>query len=263
MKLGLKGKVALVAASSRGLGRAIAEELAGEGCDLILCARSPGPLEETRAAVEAASGRRVIARPTDVADAAEVEALTALALETFGRVDILVTNGGGPPPGNFEDHGTEAWRAGAAVTLESVVNLVRGVLPGMKDRGWGRILNVTSIAVKQPVDGLMLSNALRAAVTGMARTLANEVASFGVTVNNLMPGYTRTERLDELAGHIAARTGGTPADAFAAWEAQVPMARVGEPREFAALAAFLASERASYITGQSIAVDGGWIRSLL
>jgi 3-oxoacyl-[acyl-carrier protein] reductase len=263
MDLGLTGKVALVAASSRGLGRAIAGELAGEGCDLVLCARSEGPLEETRAAIEASSGRRVVARPADVAKEAEVEALVELALTTFGRVDILVTNGGGPPPGRFEDHGTEVWRAGSAVTLESVLNLVRGVLPGMKERGWGRILNVTSIAVKQPVDGLMLSNALRAAVTGMARTLANEVAPFGVTVNNLMPGYTRTERLDELAGHIAASSGGDPADAFAAWESQVPMGRVGEPGEFAALAAFLASERASYITGQSIAVDGGWIRSLL
>jgi 3-oxoacyl-[acyl-carrier protein] reductase len=133
----------------------------------------------------------------------------------------------------------------------------------MRERGWGRILNVTSIAVKQPVDGLMLSNSLRAAVTGLARTLANEVAAEGVTVNNLMPGFTRTERLEELAEHIASERSIPEADAYAGWEAQVPAGRIGEPREFAALAAFLASERASYITGQSIAVDGGWIRSLL
>ncbi|MDT8340870.1 MAG: SDR family oxidoreductase [Longimicrobiales bacterium] len=263
MDLGLKGRVALVAASSRGLGRAVARELAVEGCDLVLCGRSPEPLEEARSALEAESGRRVVARPTDVADPGQVGALVALAHDTFGRVDVLVTNGGGPPPGTFEDHGPEAWRAGAAVTLESVVSLIRGVLPGMKERGWGRILNVTSIAVKQPVEGLILSNALRAAVTGLARTLANEVAPHGITVNNLMPGYTRTERLEELAGHVAHTRGMTEAEAYAGWESQVPMGRIGEPAEFAALAAFLASERASYITGQSIAVDGGWIRSLL
>jgi 3-oxoacyl-[acyl-carrier protein] reductase len=263
VELGLEERVALVAASSKGLGYAVARELAGEGCNLVMCARSPGPLEEARAAIEAETGRQVVALPTDVSDPVQVEALLRLAHDTFGRVDVLVTNGGGPPPGTFEDHGLDAWRAGAAVTLESVVSLVRGVLPGMKERRWGRILNVTSIAVKQPVDGLMLSNSLRAAVTGMARTLANEVAACGITVNNLMPGYTRTERLEELAGHVAATRGIPEEDAYAGWESQVPMGRIGEPEEFAALAVFLASERASYITGQSIAVDGGWIRSLL
>ncbi len=263
MDLGISGKVALVAASSRGLGRAIAEELAAEGCDLVLCARSEDALEETRAAIEASSGRRVIAKATDVADATQVQALVDLALKTFGRVDILVTNGGGPPPGGIDDHDLAAWREGFAVTLESVIALTRGVLPGMRERGWGRILNVTSISVKQPVEGLMLSNSLRAAVTGFARTLANEVAADGITVNNLLPGYTRTDRLTGLANHKATSQGITPAEAFGEWERQVPMNRVGEPREFAALAAFLASERASYITAQSIAVDGGWIRSLV
>jgi 3-oxoacyl-[acyl-carrier protein] reductase len=132
----------------------------------------------------------------------------------------------------------------------------------MKERRWGRILNVTSIAAKQPIDGLMLSNSLRAAVIGFARTLANEVAPFGVTVNNLLPGYTRTDRVQELA-RAAGGKGGSSADVVAKWEKEIPMGRLGEPREFAALAAFLASERASYITGSSIAVDGGWIRSLL
>ncbi|HEU5174252.1 MAG TPA: SDR family oxidoreductase, partial [Gemmatimonadaceae bacterium] len=146
--------------------------------------------------------------------------------------------------------------------LRSAVELTRGVLPGMRERGWGRILAVTSIAVKQPVDGLVLSNALRAAVTGFTRTLANEVARTGITVNALLPGYTRTERVEQLNEANAAREGIPVGDVEARIEAQIPMRRLGEPREFAALAAFLASERASYITGQSIAVDGGWIRGL-
>jgi 3-oxoacyl-[acyl-carrier protein] reductase len=133
----------------------------------------------------------------------------------------------------------------------------------MKERGWGRVINVTSITVKQPVDGLMLSNSLRAAVAGFARTLANEVASLGITVNNILPGYTRTDRVEQLAESAAAREGITKEAALARWENEIPMGRLGEPREFAALAAFLASDRASYITGQSIAVDGGWIRGLL
>ena len=144
-----------------------------------------------------------------------------------------------------------------------MLDLTRAVLPGMKERRWGRIVNVTSIAAKQPVDNLILSNSVRAAVTGFARTLANEVAPFGVTVNNVLPGYTRTQRVEELAATSAAARGGDAADAFAAWEREIPMGRLGEPREFAALVAFLASERASYITGTSIPVDGGWIKALL
>ena len=262
MDLGIDGRVALVAASSKGLGRAIAEELAEAGCSLALCARGPEALEAVRSEL-AAAGHRVVAVPADLSTAEGCDAAVDAAMEAFGRVDILVTNGGGPPAGPFESHAPEAWRSAVSLTLESVLHLVRRVLPGMKERRWGRILNVTSIAVKQPVEGLILSNTVRAAVTGFARTLANEVAPFGVTVNNLMPGYTRTDRLDELAGAIADRDGISRDEAFARWTSQVPMGRVGEPREFAALAAFLASERASYITAQSVAVDGGWIRALL
>jgi 3-oxoacyl-[acyl-carrier protein] reductase len=177
-------------------------------------------------------------------------------------VDIVVTNSGGPPPGTFESTGPEGWRAAVDVLLTSAVELIRPLLPGMKERRFGRVLNVTSITVKQPVENLILSNALRAAVTGMARTLASEVAAHGITVNNLLPGYTRTERLTELAEASGARAGITPAEYYARLEKDIPARRLGEPRELAALAAFLASERAAYITGQSIAVDGGWIRGL-
>ena len=262
MDLGIRGRAALVAASSRGLGRAVAEELAAEGCDLVMCARGADALEEAAAAIREASGVRVLAVPADLSDPAQVAAVAEAAHDAYGRIDILVTNTGGPPAGPFESHDAEAWRGAVRQNLESVLELVRAALPGMKERGWGRILNVTSIAVKQPVDGLILSNAVRAAVTGMARTLANEVAPFGVTVNNVLPGYTRTQRVEELAARASEREGISAADAVGRWEAQIPMGRLGDPREFAALVAFLASERASYITGQSVAVDGGWVRAL-
>ena len=262
MDLGLRGRVAFVAAASQGLGRAIAEELAREGARVVVCARTER-IHDVAAAIAEAHGVETLGLVADVSVPADVARAVEAALARFGQVDVLVTNAGGPPPGPFESHAPEAWSKAVALNLDSVVNLVRGVLPGMKQRRWGRILNVTSIAVKQPVDGLILSNSVRAAVTGFARTLANEVAPFGITVNNLMPGYTRTERLDALAAHNAQAKGTTAEAAFGVWEQQIPMGRVGEPAEFAALAAFLASERASYITAQSIAVDGGWIRSLL
>ena len=263
MDLGIQGRVALVAASSRGLGRAVAEELAAERCDLIMCARGADALREAADAIRGEAGVRVAAIQADLSDPREVERVLREGAREIGPVDILVTNTGGPPAGPFEQHSPEAWAAAVRQNLDSVVNLVRGVLPGMKERRWGRIINVTSIAAKQPVDGLILSNAVRAAVTGFARTLANEVAPFGVTVNNVLPGYTRTQRVDELAARRAAQSGTSVQEAIAVWEREIPMGRLGEPREFGAAVAFLASERASYITAQSVAVDGGWIRSLL
>ena len=263
MDLGLNGKIALVAAASKGLGRAVAEELAAEGASLVLCARGNDELQATCAAIAAAYGVPVLGIAADVAVAADVARVVQAAQARFGRIDVLVTNAGGPPAGTFDTLSSEMWQAATQLLLTSVVELTRAVLPGMKERGWGRILNVTSISVKQPVANLMLSNSLRAAVTGMARTLATEVAPFGVTVNNILPGYTRTERVVSLAEAAAVREGISAAAATARWEAEIPMRRLGEPREFAALAAFLCSERASYITGTSVPVDGGWIRSLL
>jgi 3-oxoacyl-[acyl-carrier protein] reductase len=263
MDLGLRGKVALVAAASRGLGRAIADELAAEGATLVVCARGADALEATRRDIAARARIDVRAVVADLSKLDDVERVTSEALSAFGRVDILVTNAGGPPSGVFETHAWEVWERAVNLTLRSVVEMTRAVLPGMRERKWGRIINVTSIAVKQPVDNLMLSNSIRAAVTGFARTLANEVATDGVTVNNILPGYTRTERVEELASATASKEGLTQRDIVARFENQIPMRRLGEPPEFAALAAFLASERAGYITGQSIAVDGGWIKSLL
>ncbi len=262
MDLGLRGRVALVAAASKGLGRAVAEELAAEGARLVICARGQDGLEATRAAL-AEYGGDVVALPADVGEPQDVDRVVSAGLEAFGRIDILVTNCGGPPAGPFEQHGPDAWAKAVRETLGGAVNFARAVLPGMKERGWGRIINITSIAVKQPVDGLILSNSVRAAVTGFARTLANEVGGTGVTVNNVMPGFTWTDRVEELAERSAEAHGSTRDEVVAAWEADIPLGRLAEPREFAALVAFLASERASYITGTSIPVDGGWIRALL
>ena len=262
MDLGLADKVALVAAGSRGLGRAVAEELAAEGASLVLCARDGRVLAETAAAIAETSGAHVLAVPADVTVVDEIKRVAEAGRERFGRIDILVTNAGGPPAGRFDQLTHEQWEQATRLTLFSAIELARQVLPGMKERRWGRILNITSIAVKQPVENLMLSNSLRAGLTGFARTLANEVAAEGITVNNILPGYTRTERLDELAEMMADKQGISPDQFRSKWEMEIPMGRLGEPREFAALAAFLVSERASYITGTSIPVDGGWIRSL-
>jgi 3-oxoacyl-[acyl-carrier protein] reductase len=263
MDLGLKNKVALVVASSRGLGRAVAEELAAEGASLLLCARDEQTLTETAAAIAESSGVHVLAVPADVTVIDDIKRLVDAGTERFGRIDILVTNAGGPPAGTFDKLTREQWDEAIRLTLLSAVELARQVLPGMKERHWGRIINITSIAVKQPVDGLLLSNSLRAGLTGFARTLANEVAPDGITVNNVMPGYTRTERLEHLVEFMAEKQGIGVEEFRGTWEKEIPMGRLGEPRELAATIAFLASERASYITGTSIQVDGGWIRSLL
>jgi 3-oxoacyl-[acyl-carrier protein] reductase len=262
MNLGLKNRVALVAAASRGLGRAVAEELAAEGASLIICSRNVETIERVAQEIKNASGTEVVGISADVAKPADVARLVQAGVERFGRIDILVTNAGGPPAGQFESFTPAQWEDATRLLLYSAVELARQVLPGMKERRWGRILNITSIAVKQPVDNLILSNSVRAAVTGFARTLANEVAGFGITVNNIMPGYTRTERVEELARMMSEKQGITPAEFIARWEQEIPMRRIGNPAEFAALAAFLVSERASYITGTSVPVDGGWIRAL-
>jgi 3-oxoacyl-[acyl-carrier protein] reductase len=263
MDFGLAGRVALVGGSSRGLGLAAARALAAEGCAVVICSRDAAALEAARNGLMEETGAAVLAVAADLSAAEGVARVTGAALDAFGHVDVLVTNTGGPPAGPFESHSPAAWSSALAQNLESVLNLTREVLPSMRQRAWGRIINITSIAVKQPVDGLILSNSVRAAVTGFARTLANEVASRGITVNNVLPGYTRTERLVQLAEHNATTRESTVEEAYGQWEREIPMGRLGEPDELAALIAFLASRQAAYITGQSIAVDGGWIRSLL
>lgn len=262
MNLGLGDKVALVCGASRGLGRAVADELAAEGASLALCARDAARLDEAADEIRRSTGADVLAVPADLSGAGEPERVVEAALERYGRVDVLVANTGGPPAGTFDTLGPEDWERATALLLTSTVELVRGVLPGMRSRGWGRILAVTSVAAKQPVDNLMLSNSLRAAVTGFCDTLAREVAREGITVNTILPGYTSTERVTELNEANARREGVEPAEIQRRLEAEIPLGRLAEPREFAALAAFLASERAGYLTGGAFAVDGGWLRGL-
>jgi 3-oxoacyl-[acyl-carrier protein] reductase len=259
VNLGLEGKVALVCGASRGLGRAIAAELAAEGASLALCSRDP----ERLAAAAGELGADVLAVPADLAVAGEPTRVVGAVVERFGQLDVLVANTGGPPAGTHDTLSLEDWDRATALLLRSAVELATAALPGMKERGWGRILAVTSVAVKQPVDNLILSNSLRAAVTGFSKTLAREVAPHGITVNTILPGYTATERVTELNRANAEREGIPPEEVQARLEASIPLGRLAEPAEFAALAAFLVSERAGYITGGAFAVDGGWLRGLL
>jgi len=263
MDFGIRGKVALVAAASRGLGRAVALELGAEGAKLVLCARGSDDLDAAKKFISTCTGVEVHTVVADLTRREHIELVTTEAMSKFGQVDILVTNAGGPPAGVFETHAWEAWERAVNLTLRSVIELTRFILPGMRARQWGRIINVNSIAAKQPVDNLMLSNSIRSAVTGFARTLANEVATDGITVNSILAGYTRTDRVEQLADATATKEGIKRDDVLARFEREIPMKRLGEPNELAALAAFLASDRAAYITGQSIAVDGGWIKGLL
>ena len=263
MDLGLKGRVAIVVAASKGLGRAVAAELGREGAQVAICARNAADVERTASSIRETTGNAIFWQALDVTDAARVQQFVDAVEKRFGRVDICVTNAGGPPAKTFLEISLEEWRVAVELTLLSAVYFAREVLPRMRKNKWGRLVTITSMAVKQPIDGLLLSNSIRAAVTGLARTLANEFGKDGITVNNVCPGYTLTERLDELAEKQAGDAGVPREKIFERWTSQIPLGRLARPEEFAALVTFLVSERASYINGTSIAVDGGWVRSLL
>jgi 3-oxoacyl-[acyl-carrier protein] reductase len=263
MDLGLKGRAAIVAASSRGLGKACALELAREGARVVICARDAESLAAAAGEIRTATGAEVLPIQVDLTDAAQIQHLADEALRRFGRIDVLVTNNGGPPAGYFADFDDEAWMTAHQLTLMSAVRLIRAVLPAMRAQQWGRIVNITSISVKQPIDNLVLSNVYRPGVIGLAKTLAAQVAGEGITVNSVAPGYTRTHRVLELNRARAAEQGRTVDEVFADMTASYPMHRMGEPEELAALVAFLASERASYITGSTILVDGGFAKGMM
>ena len=254
--------VALVCAASKGLGRASAEALARDGVRVAICARGGPALRDAAAAIEAAGGD-VLPIEADLRQAADITRVLETTVATFGGLDILVTNTGGPPSGPFMALEERAWTEAIDSILLSVVRLCKGAVPHMQARGGGRIINITSISVKQPIEGLVLSNSLRAAVTGLAKTLAVELAPHNILVNCVAPGYTRTDRVVELAQATADREGITPGQAEQRIVDRIPLGRMGTPEEFAAVIAFLASPAASFVTGVTIPVDGGWVRSLL
>lgn len=257
MDLGIRGRIAFVGGASRGLGRAVAEALADAGCRLAICARNE---ENLRRAEEALARKtEVLAVPADLSRKAEVDRLVQRVRDHYGHVDILVNNAGGPPPGGFFDVTDEHWYAAFDLTFMSAWRLTRAFIDGMRERKWGRIINLTSVSVKEPIDHLILSNAIRMAVVGMAKTLAREVAADGVTVNNIATGIHATERMQALIEDRARREGRPVEEVARLWLQAIPSGRMGRPEELAALVAFLASEQAAFITGATIQIDGGQI----
>jgi 3-oxoacyl-[acyl-carrier protein] reductase len=262
MYLGLKDKVALVAASSQGIGRATAEAFAAEGCKVAMCARNQETLQTAAENIRQQNKTEVLAEAFDVTDAKAVSDFVAAVVNKFGAADICVTNAGGPPAKGFLTATLEEWQRALEFNFLSTVYFAREVIPYMQKKRWGRIITLTSITTKQPVTDLVLSNAVRAAVVGLVKSLANEFGKDGILVNNVGPGFTATDRLKELATARSATSGKSQQEIFEGWAADAPLKRLGEPREVAETIVWLASEAASYITGQTILVDGGMYKGL-
>jgi 3-oxoacyl-[acyl-carrier protein] reductase len=260
METGLKNRVAIVAASSQGIGRATAEAFAAEGCRVAMCARNPETLQHAAAAIQQKYKAEVFSEPLDVTDAQAVHRFIEAVVDRLGSADICVTNAGGPPAKGFLAASIEEWQKAVEQNFLSTVYFARGVIPHMQRNRWGRIITITSITTKQPVADLVLSNAVRLAVVGLGKSLANEFGKDGILVNNVGPGYTATDRLKELAKTRSSRK--SEKEVFDAWAAEAAVKRLGEPREVADTIVWLASERASYITGQTILVDGGLYKGL-
>ncbi len=263
MDLGLKDKVAFVAGASKGLGKAVAIELGKEGAKVAICAREHPALPKAVEEIRSLTGGEVIGIAADLSVSKQAVDFIRRGLEHFGTVDILVNNAGGPPDRNFLEIDDDLWEIAFRLNLLSAITMIREAVPVMIEKRWGRIINLTSISVKQPIDGLILSNTIRTGVIGLAKTLSNELAPYNITVNNICPGYTMTERVRKLSVEVAVKKGITPEEVIGAWESQTAMRRLGKPEETAALAAFLASERAGFITGDSIQIDGGWYKGIM
>ncbi|MGH9755401.1 MAG: SDR family oxidoreductase [Blastocatellia bacterium] len=261
MDLGIKDRVAMVAAASKGIGKACAAALGREGCKVSICARNAEELEKTRSEIEARG--EAISVVADVSSANDLEDWYRRTIDRFGQVDILVTNTGGPPVKRFMELSDESWLSGVESTLMNVVRLARLVIPGMQERRWGRIIHLTSLVAKQPIDELTISSTLRAGLSGLTKTMANQVGPHNITVNAILTGHIMTDRQYALADVRARERGITHEEYFAGQAAEVPLRRIGEPRELGEVVAFLASERASYVTGVSLQVDGGLIRSTM
>jgi 3-oxoacyl-[acyl-carrier protein] reductase len=263
MDLGLQGKVALVAASSRGLGYAAARQLVAEGAKVVICGRTEADVDravQQLRSLEAGEAAGVVADVTLPDDTARMVAFT---VETFGGLDILITNAGGPPGGKFEDITVEQWEKGVELTLMSAVRLIKEALPHLRASDAPSILTVTSVSVKEPIAGLLLSNAIRPGVVGLTKTLSQELAVEGIRANSILPGWTRTERVDELLGYRAEANDSSTQTEMEKITAGIPLGRMAEPEEFGRVAAFLVSPAASFVTGVMLQVDGGSYSGLL
>ena len=262
MDFGLKDKTAIVTAASSGLGKATAIELAAEGAHVVINARNEQRLHDTADEIQKATGADVLSIAGDVTNEEFVRQLISKTKTRFGSVDVLVTNAGGPPAGLFDDFNAQHYRDAVELNLISTINLCREAVPYMRERRWGRIVAITSIAAKQPVENLILSNTARAGVLGFMKSLSQQIAADGITANTVCPGYHLTERLKSLSISIAHNEGVSIEDIYSRWAASTPMKRIGDPREFGAVVAFLCSERASFLTGSVIQIDGGAYRAL-
>ena len=262
MDLGLKGKVALVTAASKGIGKAIAMSLAAEGCEISICSRTKEDLLNTSSEIKRLYGIDACWNVCDLNKLQDIENTVTSTNKLLGKIDILVNNCGGPGAGTLKDLSEENWQTAYDQVLLSVIRFNNLVIPDMIAREWGRIINVTSVAAKQPIENLMLSNTLRNAIIGFAKTLSNDVAKYNVTVNNIAPGYTLTNRLYELAVSEAKQKGLSHEEILVNMTKDIPMNRLGRPEEVASVATFLASNQASYLTGNTIQVDGGWIKGI-
>lgn len=263
MELKLRDKVALVCGASSGIGYAVATELTREGTTTIICSSHEERINHAAWKIRQETGRDVHPFKADLSVSSQIDALADLSLSKFGSVDVLINNTGGPRAGYFLDFTEEDWNSAFKLTLSSAVHFTKLLLPNMVEQRWGRIINLTSVTVKQPIDNLILSNSIRLAVIGWAKTISNQYATYGITINNIATGYTLTERVKNLAGSVARQKGITPDQAIATWLQAIPAGRLAQPEEIAYLVTFLASEKASYITGVTIPVDGGFIQSMI
>ena len=257
MNTGLKDRVVIVAASSEGIGRATAEAFAREGSRLAICSRNEESINRAAEQIRSRFGTEVVPHSVDVTDAEAVQRFVTAVADRFGRIDVCVTNAGGPPAKGFLAISLEEWHQAVALNLLSTVYLCREVIPHMQRNRWGRIVTITSVAVRQPIADLVLSNTVRTGVLGLVKSLSNEFGSEGITVNNVAPGYTGTDRLKELAEIRGKALGVDPSQMFDRWARDTAVGRIAEPAEVADAVVWLASECAAMITGQTILVDGG------